>query len=297
MPRRALLVAPLLLVLLAGRAGAQTLDPGALGHYYQQWIDMVHRTHEDEQPDWMTPLVTVIPTLQQEIRTDFSFSDAPHNLETYSYLTKGTEVIPTDRQELIFGNPTYVTRNPPRNAPSSGLADWSFLYKYRILAAPNDDGNYVLTFLFSSTYATGAKSVSASHDFFSPLLGFGKGWHDFDYQATIGPSIADGEISKLGTPVVWNSVFQYHLRFPTPFLSEDNRVSSLWPEFETAWSAYPNGEAPGMQQLSLTFGAIAGRFNVYGHAHFVLGMVYQFAVTHARANNHQFLVTMRIPFF
>ncbi len=270
----------------------------ALEQYYNSWIDMVHRTHEQEQPDWMTPVVTIIPDLQQEIRTDFGFADAPHGLETYSYLLKGTEIIPTENQELIFGNPAWVTRNLPLTRDSSGFADWTFLYKYRILSAPNDAGNYVLTFLFGTSYETGSdKYISGNHDYFTPMIGFGKGWGAFDYQATIGPSVPDGEAGKLGTPVTWNSTFQYHLRIPTPFLDERNQASSLWPEVETTWISFPNGENRGVQQLYLTFGAIAGRFRLSERAWFVLGLGYQEAVTKARLYNHQWLVTMRIPFF
>ena len=270
--------------------------------YYETWMETVHRTHEYEQPDWMTPLVTVIPTLQQEIRTDFIFSDAPRNAETYNYLAKGTEIIPTENTEIILGNPNYVTRSLPSGADVSGFADWSFLGKYRILASPSDEGNYVLTFLLATGYATGLeKYISAGHDLFNPMLGFGKGFvgefGEFDYQATIGPTIPDGGMQKLGTPVTWNSVFQYRLRFPTPFLGEMNQVSTVWPEFETTWVSFPNGENDGQQQLYLTVGFLAGRFNLGGYFHFVLGMGYQFAVTPSRLYNHQYLVSMRIPYY
>lgn len=270
--------------------------------YYENWMQMVHRTHEYEQPDWMTPLVTVIPTLQQEIRTDFLFTEAPNNHEIDSYLAKGTEIIPTENTEIILGNPNYVTHNWPRNVDAAGFADWTFLGKYRILSAPSDDGNYVLMFLLGTSYATGLeKYISAGHDLFNPMLGFGKGfvgqYGEFDYEATIGPTIPDGGMQKLGTPVTWNSVFQYRLRVPTPFLGEMNQISTLWPELETSWMSFPNGENDGQQQLYLTVGFLAGRFNLGGYFHFVLGMGYQFAVTPSRMYNHQYLISMRIPYF
>ncbi len=218
---------------------------GVLGRYLSGWLDMVHRTHEEEQPDWMTPLVTVIPDLQQEIRTDFSFTDSSHGLETYGYLLKGTEIIPTENQELIFGNPVWITHNLPRTQDSSGFGDWTFLYKYRLVSAPDDAGNYVIKLLLGTSYATGSnRNVSGNHDFFTPMIGFGKGWGAFDYQATIGPNLPDGEVGKLGTPVTWNSTFQYHLRIPTPFLYAANQVSSLWPEVETTWIV-PQRSEPG----------------------------------------------------
>jgi hypothetical protein len=264
---------------------------------YDAWLNMVHRTHEEEQPDWMTPLVTVIPTLQQELRTDYDFAFAPHGEQTFIYASKGTEIIPTENTEFIFGNPSYVTKNVPAAKHTSGWADWPFLFKYRLLSSPSDAGNYVLTFMLSTTFATGStRFVSANHDIFSPLIGFGKGietkYGEFDYQATIGPSVPDGQTGKLGTPVIWNSTFQYGNRF---HLGE--WTVPLWPEFETTWIAYPNGENRGQQQLYLTPGLIAGRCKLTEHTYFVLGAGLQFAATQARTFNRQWLVTMRIPYF
>ncbi len=276
-------------------SGYSILD--AIQNRYDLWLTMVHRTHEQEQPDWMTPIVTVVPTLQQEIRTDYGFGFAPHGAQTFSYLTKGTEIIPTDNSEVIFGNPAYISHNSPANKNSSGWADWPFLFKYRLLSSPSYRDNYVLTFLLSTSFATGSnKYVSSNHDLFSPLIGFGKGtktaYGEFDYQATIGPTVPDGETGKLGTPVVWNSAFQYGNR-----LHFGEWSVPVWPELETTWISYPNGENRGQQQLYLTPGLIAGRLKLTEHVYFVLGAGFQFAVTHARTFNHQWLVTMRIPYF
>ena len=264
---------------------------------YDRWLEMVHRTHEEEQPDWMTPVFTVTPTLQQEIRTDYSFAFAPHGLQTFTYASKGTEIIPTENTEIILGNPSYITKNLPADKHTSGWADWPFLFKYRLLSSPSDAGNYVLTFMLSTSFATGSTTfVSANHDLFTPLIGFGKGivtkYGEFDYQATVGPTVPDGAAGKIGTPVTWNSTFQYGHRF---HLGE--WTIPLWPEFETTWVSYPNGENRGQQQLYLLPGLIAGRFRLTEHAYFVLGAGLQFAATQARTFNHQWLVTMRIPYF
>lgn len=268
-----------------------------IGGYYDRWLAMVHRTHEEEQPDWMTPIVTVIPTLQQEIRTDYGFAFAPHGMQAFTYASKGTEIIPTENTELIFGNPVYVTKNLPADKRTSGWGDWPFLFKYRILASPSEQGNYVLTFLLATSFATGSnKYVSANHDLFTPMLGFGKGiktaWGEFDYQGTIGPTVPDGETGKLGTPISWNSAFQYGRRINIGEFS-----LPVWPEFETTWVSYPNGENRGQQQLYLTPGLIVGRLRLSQHLYFVLGAGLQFAATQARMFNHQWLVTMRIPYF
>jgi hypothetical protein len=264
---------------------------------YNAWLEMVRRTHEDMQPNWMTPLVTVTPLLQQELRTDYSFEFAPHNLQTFTYASKGTEIIPTENTEFIFGNPSYITKNLPADKDSSGFADWPLTYKFRLLSSPSDAGNYVVTFLFAASFATGSNSVvSENHDVFSPLIGFGKGiltqYGEFDYQATLGPSVPDADPSKNGTPITWNSTFQYGNRF---HLGE--WTIPLWPAFETMWVAYPNGEDRGEQQLYLTPELIAGRFQMTQHTYFVLGAGFQFAVTRARNFNNQWIATMRIPFY
>lgn len=264
--------------------------------WYDAWLQMVHRTHEEEQPDWMTPIVTVVGTLQQEIRTDFTFNTARNNLHTSTYASKGTEIIPTENTELIFGNPTYVTRDLGGGKQAWGWADWMFLCKYRLLSSPSDAGNYVLTLMLSSTFATGSSSVTANHDVFTPMIGFGKGikteYGEFDYQGTIGPSIPDAQTGTLGTPVTWNSTFQYGNRFRF-----GEWTIPLWPEFETTWISYPNGEHSGQQQIYLTPGLIAGRFKLSEHTYFVLGAGYQLAATQASTYDHQWLVTLRIPYF
>ncbi len=263
---------------------------------YGAWLEMVHRTHEEEQPDWMTPLVTVVPTLQQEIRTDFSFNATSKNLQTNTFASKGTEIIPTENTEFIFGNPTWVTKDLSADKHASGWADWTLLFKYRLLSSPSNEGNYVLTFILASSFASGTPSITAGHDVFTPEIGFGKGiktqYGEFDYQATIGPSIPDSEFHKAGTPVTWNSTFQYGERF-----NIGGCTVPVWPDFEVSWVSYPNGEHSGQQQVYLTPGLILGRFQLSEHTYFVLGAGYQFAATSAQNYDHQWLVTMRIPYF
>ena len=56
------------LVPLTARAGGM-IDSGAVS----SWINMVSAS-QDAQPHWMTPLVTVTPRLEQELRWDFMTS-------------------------------------------------------------------------------------------------------------------------------------------------------------------------------------------------------------------------------
>jgi hypothetical protein len=265
---------------------------------YDAWLAMVHRTHEEEQPDWMTPVLTVTPTLQQEIRTDYSLLSAAKHLDTNTYVSKGTEIIPTENTEFIFGNPTWVTKDLPGNKQASGWSDWTFLYKYRLLSSPSNAGNYVVTLMLSTSFDTGSRNITAGHDVITPLVGFGKGFKtqygEFDYQGTIGPSIPGSRVSTLGTPVTWNSAFQYGNR-----LNIGGYTLPCWPELEATWTYYPSGEHNGQNQVYLAPGLIFGRFKLSEHTYFVVGAAYQFAATSDKeaAYNHQWLVTMRIPFF
>ena len=262
---------------------------------YNDWLDMVHRSHEEEQPHWMTPIVTITPTLQQEIRTDFSFNHAK-GLDTNTYVSKGTEIMPTENTEFIFGNPNWVTKDLGGGKQVSGWGDWYTLGKYRLLSSPSSAGDYIVTFMLSASFATGSPQISAGHNVVTPMLSFGKGIKtsigEFDYQGTVSSAIPDAGISKFGTPITWSSAFQYG----NPFNIGGYKIP-LWPELETTWVSYPNGSNRGQQQLYLTPGLIAGRFKLTEHTYFVLGAGYQFAVTSDRAYDHQWQITMRIPYF
>ncbi|MGC9194377.1 MAG: hypothetical protein ACP5IL_02850 [Syntrophobacteraceae bacterium] len=269
--------------------------PVALKARYHAWLDMVRHTHEKEQPDWMAPIVTLPATLQQQLRTDYGLSSF-RGLDSDTFLSRGLEVIPTENTEVLFGNPTWDTREFAKNRQAAGWADWSSTLKYRLFSSPSTEGNYIVTFLLSTSFATGSNDISAGYDIVTPMLGFGKGFKtslgEFDYQATVGPSIPSAEFSKVGTPITWNSAFQYGNRF-----SFFGYEVPLWPDFEVTWVSYPNGENCGGQQVYLAPGINIGRFQLTEHVYFVVGAAYQFAATSNRAFDHQWLITMRIPYF
>ena len=277
-----------------GKVFSPFIDFGAK---YDAWLAMVHRTHEEEQPDWMTPIVTVTPTLQQEIRTDFSLSSYKgHGTDTY--FSKGLEIIPTENTEIIFGNPTWVDKEMLNGKQASGWSDWFTTFKYRLLSSPSDAGNYILTFEFSASFGTGSPFITAGHDVVTPMLAFGKGLKtsigEFDYQATIGPSIPTSQYS-VGTVLTWNNAFQYGNRFNIA-----GHTVPLWPEFEVTWIDFLSGVNSGQQQVYLTPGVNVGRFQLDQHTYIVVGAGYQVAATSDRGpaiGDHQWLVTMRIPYF
>src|ERR1019366_10305131 len=73
------------------------------------WLSMVSET-QSEQPHWVTPVVTVTPRLEQELRLDFDHEDISGGYTVWNLDGgKGVEVIPAKRIELIFNLPPYFT--------------------------------------------------------------------------------------------------------------------------------------------------------------------------------------------
>ena len=52
--------------------------------YFADWFVRASRA-QDEQPHWMTPVVTVTPRLEQELRYDQSFQSMQHSVLTTNY--------------------------------------------------------------------------------------------------------------------------------------------------------------------------------------------------------------------
>ena len=96
------LVLGLLIVAVGTASGGQDNDEG----YFRNWFVRSDKAKE-EQPHWMTPIVTVTPRLEQEVREDVLWQPRPNG----RYLTnyggqKGLELIPTENTEIIIGIPT-----------------------------------------------------------------------------------------------------------------------------------------------------------------------------------------------
>ncbi len=95
------------------------------------WFERVSRT-QAEQPHWITPLVTVTPRLEEEVRYDINHQQQPGGRTTNSFGGgKGLELIPAERVEIILGVPAYPEHEPVPG--HNGISDTSFLSKYRVL--------------------------------------------------------------------------------------------------------------------------------------------------------------------
>jgi hypothetical protein len=246
------------------------------------WLERVART-QARQPHWITPLVTVTPRLEQEFRFDFARQTAAPNDTTVSYGGgKGLELIPLERVEVILGVPPYLTHSRP--GARDGIGDTNFLLKYRVLAANEQHGSYILTLFFGVSAPTGTNGNSAGHTIFTPTAAFGEGWGHFDVQTTLGIALPSGATDRLGTPLPWNTAFQYRV------------LGKLWPELEINSTFWPNGQKAGKKEVFLTPGLVLGKLPIHKRLGLTIGAGVQIAATSFHRYNHSWIVSVRLPF-
>jgi hypothetical protein len=257
----------------------------AIGSFFTNWLQRVTQI-QSEQPHWITPVVTVTPRLEQEFRYDQFWQANPHGAATDNFGGgKGIELIPFQNVEVILGIPAWVAHNGHiPHEDSDGWADETFLIKYRILSANEENGNYILTAFMGFSAPTGDDGNSQRHGVFTPTIAGGKGFGDFDVQTTAGIALPDGGLQRLGMPLAWNTAFQY--RF----------FKYFWPEFEVNYTWWPNGEREGQTQVFLTPGIVVGRIPIHERVGITVGFGYQVAVTDHPTYHHSAILTGRIPF-
>jgi hypothetical protein len=269
----------------------------------QSWLDMVSAT-QAAQPNWMTPLVTVTPRLEQELRADFYGQQNGNGQRIDNYGGPGgfrVEFIPAYNIELIVAAPPYATASGPKG-DAWGWGDYPlFLAKYRFLSANRDNGDYIVTGFFQMTEALNTEGGISNHVLTAqPTIAAGKGWGDFDVQSTLSVQIpvqghgSTGNTPEMnresfGDPILWNTAFQYHF------------MQYFWPELEVNYEYWPNGEHGGLNQVLLTPGLILGRFKIGQDTatrpiNFIFGAGYQIAVTANPVVKNNFVATARITF-
>jgi hypothetical protein len=257
--------------------------------YFANWFPRVTQI-QSEQPHWITPLATVTPRLEEEIRYDQSWETLPTDdkharLDNYGN-NKGVELIPFDPVEIIIGIPAYESEKESGKASKYGWADETFLAKYRIVSGNEDNGDYILTAFFGLSVPSGSDAFSSEHYAFTPTIAGGKGWGNFDFQSTVGVTFPDNGIyhKGAGTPVAWNTTFQYAV------------LKKIWPEVEFNYTYWPDGEHEGLNQLLVTPGIVVGRIPIAGRVGLTLGVGCQFAVTAHATENHNLILSARLPF-
>lgn len=290
----AMAIAAGLLLPAAARADDAAPAPASSGaeDFFQSWFDMATRS-QNEQPHWMTPLVTVTPRLEQEVRYDQFLEKKPSGADLDNFdAGKGVEIIPTENTELIFGVPPYETRSfvSARKPAEEGWADWPFLLaKYRLASANEQQGNYIVTGFLQFSAPTGGEAFTNGFYIVQPTIAAGKGWGDFDIQATLSEQFPfagqDAAETSNGKPILANVTAQYHL------------VDILWPELEANYTYWPDGTNEGKSQVFLTPGIIFGRFPIQDRVKLIVGVGYQMALSpHDPSYNRNLVLTARTTF-
>src|ERR1039458_6130119 len=135
------------------RAQSSSSFGSAIEDYFINWFPRVTQI-QSEQPHWVTPLVTVTPRLEEEVRYDQFFQSSRNGLATDNFgAGKGIELIPFQDTEVIVGIPGFQKRNMPRN--TDGFGDWPFLVMVRLLFSHAQHDDYIVTAFMGFSVATG----------------------------------------------------------------------------------------------------------------------------------------------
>ena len=249
---------------------------------------------QNEQPHWVTPLVTVTPRLEQELRTDFVHQYNPKAFAVWNYgNSKGLEFIPEKHIEILINVPPFFNRT---NGESDGFGDLSFNSKYRIFSRSEEHGNAIITAFFAATVPTGKNANGSCCAVVTPTLAVGKGFGQLDFTSTAGGSLPVTNSKGLGHTITWNNVAQYRL-------GTTGAARLFWPEVEANTSFYKGGSTDGDVAVFVTPGLIIGRVPLThdalgkpGRLGLTFGAGEQIAVTHYHPQNHALVLTARLPF-
>jgi hypothetical protein len=249
--------------------------------FFSGWFDRVTRT-QAAQPHWITPMFTVTPRLEEEFRFDILRQSVSGGNTTANYGGgKGLELIPTEHTEIIFNLPPYLSHT---SSAHDGFGDVSFLFKYRILAGNEEHGNYILMAFLGASVPTGTYKNGAPHAVITPTIAAGKGYKQFDVQSTFGVGVPVDDADTVGTPLTWNTAFQYHV------------LRKLWPEVETNATFWTNGTNAGKKQVFLSPGLVVGRIHLWRRLGLAVGGGVQIAATQYHQYNHNWSLSVRFPF-
>lgn len=250
---------------------------------------------QNEQPHWVTPLVTVTPRLEQEMRTDFVRQTNPKLYDIWNFDNgKGLELIPERHTELLFNLPPMIVHQAPNT--NDGFGDVSFLAKERIFARNEERGNGILTAFLGASVPTGKNGNGSCCAIVTPTLAGGKGFGLFALTSTLGGSLPVSNAKGLGHTITWNNVVQYRL-------AKSGLARLFWPEIEVNSSFFRGGANDGKKTIYVTPGLIVGRISLThgpdgkpGRLGLTFGAGEQIATTQFHATNHNLVFTARMPF-
>ena len=264
-------------VILAGSAGSAGADG-----FVDDWFAMATRS-QAEQPHWVTPLATVTPRLEQEMRFDYLHEHLPsgESLDNYGN-GKGLEIIPSENTEVLLNVPPYVQHGGA--SQDNGFGDFSATAKYRFLSANEQNGNYIVTGFLGVSVPTGSPPNGGQAVTVTPTIAAGKGFGRFDVQSTLGIQLPVDRVEKVGRTLTWNTALQYHA------------FEHLWPEVEMNYTHFIAGAHPDKTQILVTPGVVLGKFVIHQRLGVVVGAGYQVAATQFKTYDNAVIATARMPF-
>jgi Putative MetA-pathway of phenol degradation len=272
------------MVMMAACSMPATAQDTSTG-FFTHWEDRVRDTLA-QQPSWPIPVVTASSGLLQVARTDFVRQIAPADTDTWNYgNSKGVNIVPWYNVEFDALAPPYVQHN---SKAEDGFGDFSMLLKYRLAAGDEEHHSYSVSFSAAGTLPTGSYKNGGLAATVSPTLCAGKGFRHFDVQSTIGAVLPAGDTAKMGRPVVWNAVAQYHIG------------KFFWPEIENNATFYHGGPNDGHVQNFVTPGLMLSKFKLQRDPRNRLALVagggMQIATSQFHTYNHGLVLTARMLF-
>jgi hypothetical protein len=269
----------------------QSEDASPLAYYFANWSDRVDQARAT-QPHWETPLATSTPRLTQEVVSNILLEQLGNGANLYNFGGgKGLDLIPTTTNQISIYTPPYLVRTEPEAA--HGIGDWPFFsVKQRLVSANEDNGNYIVTAFVSGQAPTGASPFTNHAYVVTPTLAAGKGWGNFDVQASVAVPVPVEFENKVGTSLASNVALQYHLG------------KYFWPEFEFNDTYWFDGERSGKDQLFVTPGIVFGPFPISQRVKLNFGVGYQVAILPTKLTlepltpmfDHSVLFTARVDF-
>jgi hypothetical protein len=250
---------------------------------------------EDGQPHWSTPVATSTPKIDQAMRAEFSRQTNTAGYRTWNLgSSKGLELIPAPRTELIFGVPPFFEHAQPR--VKNGFGDLWFQAKYRLAAANEQHGNYAVTAVIYATVPTGKDANGSCCAVVTPALAAGKGWGRWALMTILSGTLPASNARGLGHTIAWNNVVEYRI-------GAKGIARMLVPEFEINSNFYRGGTNDGKIATFVTPGIVVGRIPLShdasgapGHRALTIAAGEQIAATHFHPYNHGLIVSLRMPF-
>lgn len=144
------------------------------GDFLGDWFARVEQA-QASQPHWMTPLVTVTPRLEQEIRYDqyWEYRGNGSDLDIFDS-GKGLELIPTTTNEVLINPPAYQEKLNVAHPVAGWLDDQFLVVKQRLVSANEEDGNYIVSAFLGVTAPSGYSGFTNGTWIVTPTLAAAK---------------------------------------------------------------------------------------------------------------------------